>query len=318
MSYHIINERLPLIKHLHIFGCTCYLTRDGENLDKMKEKRDLCVLVGYFTQSKGYRVYNKRTGLIVESIHLRFDEIKEMSETSVANNTSGLVLQRQKASDYDNSDPVLQVSTSLLLPPTILLNKTHYLQRIFTLHQNHQLLKMFMLRKTMIIKPKMNLPILSVNRYEKLLSLPHTILEVVDKPFGKNVIKLKWLWKIKKDEDQTVILNKARIVAKGYAQEEGIDFEESFALVARLEAVRIFVAYAAHKSFPIYHMDVKTAFLNGALKEEVYVAQPNGFVDPDYPNKDYLLRKALYGLKQASRSWYDELSNFLISKGFTK
>ncbi|GJT59873.1 retrovirus-related pol polyprotein from transposon TNT 1-94 [Tanacetum coccineum] len=120
------------------------------------------------------------------------------------------------------------------------------------------------------------------------------------------------------DEDQTVIRNKARLVAKGYAQEEGIDFEESFAPVARLEAVRIFVAYAAHKSFPIYQMDVKMAFLNGPLKEEVYVAQPNGFVDPDHPDKVYHLRKALYGLKQAPRAWYDELSKFLISKGFTK
>ncbi|GJR11318.1 retrovirus-related pol polyprotein from transposon TNT 1-94 [Tanacetum coccineum] len=120
------------------------------------------------------------------------------------------------------------------------------------------------------------------------------------------------------DEDQTVIRNKARLVAKGYAQEEGIDFEESFAPVARLEAVRIFVAYAAHKSFPIYQMDVKTAFLNGLLKEEVYVAQPDGFVDPDHPDKVYRLRKALYGLKQAPRAWYDELSKFLISKGFTK
>ncbi|GJY88335.1 retrovirus-related pol polyprotein from transposon TNT 1-94 [Tanacetum coccineum] len=93
------------------------------------------------------------------------------------------------------------------------------------------------------------------------------VWELVDKPFGKMVIKLKWLWKNKKDEDQTVIRNKARLVAKGYAQEEGIDFEESFAPVARLEAVRIFVAHAAHKSFPIYQMDVKTAFLNGPLKD---------------------------------------------------
>ncbi|GKE13486.1 retrovirus-related pol polyprotein from transposon TNT 1-94 [Tanacetum coccineum] len=144
------------------------------------------------------------------------------------------------------------------------------------------------------------------------------VWELVDKSFSKNVIKLKWLWKNKKDEDQTVIRNKARLVAKGYAQEEGIDFEESFAPVARLEAVRIFVAYAAHKSFPIYQMDVKTAFLNGPLKEEVYVAQPDGFVDPDHPDKVYRLRKALYGLKQAPRAWYDELSKFLISKGFTK
>ncbi|GJU43263.1 retrovirus-related pol polyprotein from transposon TNT 1-94 [Tanacetum coccineum] len=93
------------------------------------------------------------------------------------------------------------------------------------------------------------------------------------------------------------------LTPKGYAQEEGIDFEESFAPVARLEAVRIFVAYAAHKSFPIYQMDVKTAFLNGPLKEEVYVAQPDGFVDPDHPDKVYRLRKALYGLKQAPRAW---------------
>nr|GFA25848.1 retrovirus-related Pol polyprotein from transposon TNT 1-94 [Tanacetum cinerariifolium] len=150
------------------------LTRDGENLDKMKEKGDPCILVGYSTQSKGNRVYNKRTRLIVKSIHLRFNEIKEMSETSVA---------------------------------------------------------------------------------------------------------------------------------KGYAQEKGIDFEESFALVARLEAVRIFVSYDAHKSFLIYQMDMKMIFLNHLLKEEVYFAQPDGFIDPDHPEKVYHLRKALYGLKQAPRAW---------------
>ncbi|GJU03033.1 retrovirus-related pol polyprotein from transposon TNT 1-94 [Tanacetum coccineum] len=173
---------------------------------------------------------------------------------------------------------------------------------------------MFLLRKTTIIKQmiqNMNLLILSVYRYEKLLSLPHAILpvqrrrqlatdpkiamqeelhqfnrlqvsELVTKPFGKNIINLKWLWNNKKDEDQTIIRNKARLVAKCYAQEEGIDFEESFAL------------------------------------EEVYVAQPDGFVDPDHPEKVYLLRKAIYGLKQAPRAWYGKLSNFLISKGFTK
>nr|GFA15677.1 retrovirus-related Pol polyprotein from transposon TNT 1-94 [Tanacetum cinerariifolium] len=129
----------------------------------------------------------------------------------------------------------------------------------------------------------MNLPILSMLQHKKKLSLPHITLELVNKPFGKSIIRLKWLWKNKKDEDQTVIRNKARLVAKGYAQEEGIDFEESFAPVARLEAVWIFIAYAVHKSFPIFQMDVKTAFLNGPLKEEVYVAQPDGFVDLDHP-----------------------------------
>ncbi|GJU10493.1 retrovirus-related pol polyprotein from transposon TNT 1-94 [Tanacetum coccineum] len=109
-----------------------------------------------------------------------------------------------------------------------------------------------------------------------------------------------------------------RPLSKGYAQKEGINFEESFAPVARLEAVRLFVAYAAHKSFIVYQMDVKTSFLYGPLKEEVYVNQPDGFVDPYHLDQVYRLKKALYGLKQAPRAWYDELSNFLVSKGFSK
>ncbi|GJR88068.1 retrovirus-related pol polyprotein from transposon TNT 1-94 [Tanacetum coccineum] len=144
------------------------------------------------------------------------------------------------------------------------------------------------------------------------------VWELVDRPLCKNVINLKWLWKNKRDEENTVIRNKSRLVAKGYAQKEGIDFEESFAPVARLEAVRLFIAYAAHKSFTVYQMDVKTTFLYGPLKEEVYVNQPDGFVDPYHPDKVYHLKKALYGLKQAPRAWYDELSNFLVSKGFSK
>nr|GFC96438.1 retrovirus-related Pol polyprotein from transposon TNT 1-94 [Tanacetum cinerariifolium] len=104
----------------------------------------------------------------------------------------------------------------------------------------------------------------------------------------------------------------------GYRQEEGIDFEESFAPVARLEAIRIFRAYAAHRNMFVYQMDVKTAFLNGNLREDVYVSQPDGFVDPDNPNHVYKLKKALYGLKQAPRAWYDMLSSFLLSQDFSK
>nr|GFB97496.1 copia protein [Tanacetum cinerariifolium] len=103
-----------------------------------------------------------------------------------------------------------------------------------------------------------------------------------------------------------------------FALTEGVDFEESSAPVARLEAVRLFIAYAAHKSFTIYQMDVKIAFLYSPLKEEVYINQPDGFVDPYHPDKVYRLKKVLYGLKQAPRAWYDELSKFLLSKGFTK
>ncbi|GJV54485.1 retrovirus-related pol polyprotein from transposon TNT 1-94 [Tanacetum coccineum] len=132
------------------------------------------------------------------------------------------------------------------------------------------------------------------------------------------VITLKWIYKVKLDELGGILKNKARLVARGYRQEEGIDFEESFAPVARLDAIRIFLAYAAHMNMIIYQMDVKTTFLNGILREEVYVSQPDGFVDQDNPNHVYKLRKALYGLKQAPRAWYDLLSKFLLSQEFSK
>ncbi|GJU34839.1 retrovirus-related pol polyprotein from transposon TNT 1-94 [Tanacetum coccineum] len=152
-----------------------------------------------------------------------------------------------------------------------------------------------------------------LNQFERL-----QVWELVPRPEGKNVIALKWLWKNKCDAENIVVRNKTRLVAKGYKQEEGIDFEESFAPVARLEAVRMFIAYAAHKNITIFQMDVKTAFLNGPLKEEVYVSQPEGFIDPEFPDHVYRLKKSLYGLKQAPRAWYDKLSSFLIEHGFTK
>nr|GEY53946.1 hypothetical protein [Tanacetum cinerariifolium] len=337
-------------------------TLDGEHLDKMKEKGDLCILVGYSTQSKGYRVYNKRTRMIVESIHIRFDEIKEVSETSVANDTSGLIPQRQKASDYDNSDPVPQlhnVSSSadahvpsqqeldlLFGPlydeffnagsnpkdtqPTMNIQPTSALSTPTYVHAEennddqveedhipddeftnpfcapaHEVAESSSHNTGNSNVPTFNQPQVSEYRWTK----DHPLEQVFGNPSRP---------KNKNDEDQTVIRNKARLVAKGYAQEVGIYFEESFAPVARLEAVWIFIAYSAHKSFLIYQMDVKTSFLNGPLKEEVYVAQPDGFVDPDHPEKVYRLRNALYGLKQAPRAWYNELSKFLTSKGFTK
>ncbi|GJT14079.1 retrovirus-related pol polyprotein from transposon TNT 1-94 [Tanacetum coccineum] len=144
------------------------------------------------------------------------------------------------------------------------------------------------------------------------------VWELVPPPDKAFVITLKWIYKVKLDELGGILKNKARLVARGYRQEEGIDFEESFAPVARLEAIRIFLAFAAHMNMVVYQMDVKTAFLNGNLREEVYVSQPDGFVDPDKPNYVYKLKKALYGLKQAPRAWYDMLSSFLISNDFSK
>nr|GEW87252.1 retrovirus-related Pol polyprotein from transposon TNT 1-94 [Tanacetum cinerariifolium] len=141
---------------------------------------------------------------------------------------------------------------------------------------------------------------------------------LIPTPYNISPLTLKWLFKNKHDEEQTVIRNKSRLVVRGYRQEEGIDLEESFAPVAKIEAIRIFLAYAAHKSFSVFQMDVKTAFFHSSLKEDVYVCQPEGFIDADHPIHVYNLKKALYGLKQAPRAWYDELSTFLLQNHFFK
>ncbi|GJZ43451.1 retrovirus-related pol polyprotein from transposon TNT 1-94 [Tanacetum coccineum] len=276
MAYHIFNDRKPSIKHIHIFGCTSYLTRDGENLDKMKEKGDPCILVGYSTQP-------------------RSPTTKGVSDYD----NSGPVPQLQNVSPSADTTVPLQQELDLLFvplydeffiaepttPTNVNAEENNDNQAEDAQFQQDEFINPFCTPEAMVDSAWIEAMQEELHQFDKL-----QVWELVDKPFCKN----------------------------GYAQEEGIDFKESFAPIARLEAVRIFVAYAAHKSFPIYQMDVKTAFLNGPLKEEVYVAQPDGFVDPGHSEKVYCLRKALYGLKQAPRAWYDELSNFLMFKGFTK
>ncbi|GJT56421.1 retrovirus-related pol polyprotein from transposon TNT 1-94, partial [Tanacetum coccineum] len=311
--YHIINDRKPTLKHLHIFGCTCYITRDGENLDKIKEKGDLYILSLPLSL------------LILPTFNVQPTLEPTTSPTNVnaeENNTDQAVDAQFEAYEFINA----------FAPPGPE-TKDHLLEQV---RGNPS--KPVQTRRQLATDPDMCMFALTVSTAEpkniKESMVDHAwieamheelhkfdrlkVWELVDKPFGKIVINLKWLWKNKKDEDNTVIRNKARLVAKGYKQEEGIDFEESFTPVARLEALWIFSAYTIHKSFPIYQMDVKMAFLNGPLKEEVYVSQLDGFVDPDHLEKVYRLKKALYGLKQAPRAWYDKLSTFLMSKGFTK
>nr|GEW59158.1 hypothetical protein [Tanacetum cinerariifolium] len=317
--YHIINDRKPSIKHLHIFGCICYITKDGKNLDKMKETGDQCILVGYSTQSKGYHVYNKRTRMIVESIHIRFDEIKEVSETSVANNTSGLIPQRQKASDYDNPNlvPQRQDVSSLVdvdVPsqqeldllfgplydeffnagsnPSTNVQSTSVPLTHTNVHaeenNNDQTEEGEQLQDDEFTNP------LCAPAQEVAESSSHNIFQT-RRQLATDLEMCMYALTMSTAESKNIqeaMADSAWIEAMqeelhqfDRLQEEGIDFEESFAPAASLKAVQIFIAYAAHKSFPIFQMDVKTAFLNCPLKEEVYVAQPDGFVDPDHPEK---------------------------------
>ncbi|GJY75461.1 putative ribonuclease H-like domain-containing protein [Tanacetum coccineum] len=143
-------------------------------------------------------------------------------------------------------------------------------------------------------------------------------LEAHDLPNGKRATGTKWVFRNKKDERGIINKNKARLVAQGYTQEEGIDYNEVFAPIARIEAIRLFLAYALFKDFVVYQMDVKSAFLYGKIEEEVYVCQPLGFEDPDFPDKLYKVEKALYGLHHALRAWYKTLSTYLLDIGFQR
>ncbi|GJX42525.1 putative ribonuclease H-like domain-containing protein [Tanacetum coccineum] len=429
--YHIINARKPSVKFFHIFGSLCYIVRDGENLDKMKEKGDACIFVGYSTQSKAYRVFNKRTRMIVETIHVNFDELPQMASDHVSsdpgpqcsttvleqdslspgpqsqenvpqvaetvttsnelellyspmfsellNGTSPVVSKSSAVHAADNLDKCQQhntthnsTTTDVADPPPLNIHSTHQTPtqvttatapeniiqaetntenaqfdddefinihstpvqergetssrhvdslNMHTFYQHHPSAQRWTkdhpleqvignpsqsvrTRRQLETDGEMCMFALTVSRtepknikeamadsawIESMQEELHQfdrldVWELVDRPLCKNVINLKWLWKNKRDEENTVICNKSCLVAKGYAQKEGIDFEESFAPVAR----------------------------------KLYGCSLHGFVDPYHPDRVYRLKKALYGLKQAPRAWYDELSNFLVSEGFSK
>nr|GEZ62560.1 hypothetical protein [Tanacetum cinerariifolium] len=204
--YHIINNRKPSVKFFHIFGSLCCIVRDGENLDKIKEKGDACIFVGCSTQSRAYRVFNKRTRVIMKSIHVNFDKLPLM------------------ASDHVNSDPAPECQNHPL--EQVIGNPLQSVRTSRQLESDGEMC-MFALTK-------------ELHQFDRL-----DVWELVDRPLCTNVINLKWLWKNKRDEENT------------------------------LEVVRLFIAYAAHKSFTVYQMDVKTSFLYGPLKEEVLYMDSN-------------------------------------------
>ncbi|GJZ48917.1 putative ribonuclease H-like domain-containing protein [Tanacetum coccineum] len=224
--------------------------------------------------------------------------------------------------DFNNLDTIMIVSPI----PTTRVFKDHPVNQIIgDLHsapQTRRMTKQF--EEHALIEPKKVIQALKDPRWieaiqDKLLQFKlQKVWTLVDLPYGKRAIRTKWVYRNKKDERGIVVRNKARLVAQGYTQEEGIDYDEVFAHVARIEAIMLFLAYASYMDFVVYEMDVKNAFLYGKIEEEVYVCQPLGFEDPEFPNKVYRVEKALYGLHQAPRAWYETLSTYLLENGFKR
>nr|GFA45647.1 retrovirus-related Pol polyprotein from transposon TNT 1-94 [Tanacetum cinerariifolium] len=336
--YHIINDRKPSVKFFHIFGSLCYIIKDGENLDKMKEKENV-------TQPDRTVTMSNELDLLFSPM---FDELlngssKVVSKSSVVT-TADAHNQRQQQNTtplntHTTPAPTCQVPTHA---PTVAstenmnqadmvaeyaqVENDEFINIFCTLVQDrgetssHQVDSLNMCTfyqhhpsehrwtKDHPLEQVIGNPSQSVRTRRQLESDGEMCMFalIVSRTKPKNIKEAMadsaWIETMQKELHQFDRLD------------EGVDFEESFAPVARLEAVRLFIAYVTHKSFTVYKMDVKTAFLYGPLKKEVYVNQPDGFVDPYLPDKVYRLKKALYGLKQAPRAWYDELSNFLVSK----
>nr|GEU51758.1 retrovirus-related Pol polyprotein from transposon TNT 1-94 [Tanacetum cinerariifolium] len=339
--YKILHNKLLDLSFLHVFGTLCYPTNDSENLGKLQPKADIGIFIGYAPTKKAFWIYNRRTRRIVETIHVNFDELTAMaSEQSnfvpaLNEMTPATIIQAESTGspsstivDQDSPSPSKSHTTPETQSSVIPQDVKEDIHDIEVAHMGND--------------PLFGVPIPEVTSAQSSSTLsPHTIVQLdhqilqhnskwtKDHPLDNIIVEPKtykdaltqsgWIEAMQEELNEFERLeNKARLVARGYRQEARIDFEESFASVARLEAIRIFLAYAAYKNMVVYQMDLKTAFLNGNLREEVYVSQPDGFVDQDSPNHVYKLKKALYGLKQAPRAWYDMLSSFLISQDFSK
>ncbi|GJU63843.1 putative ribonuclease H-like domain-containing protein [Tanacetum coccineum] len=349
--YELLHGRPPSISFMRPFGCLVTILNTLDPLGKFDGKADEGFLVGYSINSKAFRVFNTRTKKVEENLHITFLENKpnvvgsgpdwlfdidlltnsmNYEPITVGNQTNG------NASIKDNVDAVLTISPSVsvvgqsfinandlptdpLMPDledtTDLLN-TGIFSGAYDDEDVGAEADLNNLETTMNVSPIPTTRIHKDHPKEQIIGDP--LLAPQTRRMTKSAQEHAMVYRNKKDKRGIVVRNKARLVAQGYTQEEGIDYDEVFAPVARIEAIRLFLAYASFMGFIMYQMDVKSAFLYGTIEEEVYVCQPPGFEDPQFPNKVYKVEKALYGLHQAPRAWYETLSTYLLENGFRR
>ncbi|GJX01034.1 retrovirus-related pol polyprotein from transposon TNT 1-94 [Tanacetum coccineum] len=353
--YELFYGRTPTLSFMRPFGCLVTILNTIDHLGKFDGKADEGFFVGYSLNSKAFRVFNSRTRIVEENLHIRFSEntpnvigsgpdwLFDIDALTRIMNYVPIVTSTQSNSFVGTKIVVVILQVKLEDPK---LFSCRWSKPLSTVDEKKV---MKIKRKRIGIKHSIELPFdlnmpaledysifdfsrndeddgveadmnnLNTTIQEELLQFKlQEVWTLVDLPNGKRAIGTKWVFKNKKDERGIVIRNKARLVAQGYTQEEGIDYDEVFAPVARIEAIRLFLAYASFKDFVVYQMDVKSAFLYGKIEEEVYVCQPPGFEDPNFPDRVYKVEKALYGLHQAPRAWYETLSTYLLDNGFQR
>nr|GEZ25450.1 retrovirus-related Pol polyprotein from transposon TNT 1-94 [Tanacetum cinerariifolium] len=300
--YELLHDRTPSISFMRPFGYPVTILNTLDPLGKFQEKVDEGFLVGYSVCSKAFRVFNNRTRFIQETLHVNFLENKP--------NVAGY---RDLNAEFEDcsANSSNEVNAAGSIVPTVgqnSLNSTNTFSAAGPYNTAEEPKRVHQALKD---------PSWIEAMQEELLQFKmQKFWVLVDLPYGKRAIGTKWVYRNKKDERGIVIRNKVKLVAQGHTQEEGFDYEEVFAPVARIEAIRLFLAYASFMGFMVYQMDVKSAFLYGTIEEEVYVCQPLWFEDRDHLEKVYKVVKALYGLHQAPRAWYETLATYLLENGF--
>nr|GEU74990.1 hypothetical protein [Tanacetum cinerariifolium] len=344
--YEFVHDKKPNHSFLRVSGALCYPTNDTEDLSKLKAKAEIGLFVGYAPNRKGYQIYNKLHILVnlpCPSVSISVDQ----DAPSEGHSPSSSDHQYYSVHHGVAADHSLEVNPFALVDNEPFVNifapnrrsEVSSSEEISIADSNQSTQPYEHLRKwtdshsidNIFRKPFRHVSTQKQLATDALWCFYNSILSKVKPKSFKAAVTEDCLFEamqeeihefdrlqVKLDEYGDVLKNKARLVAKGYSQKEGIDFEESLAPVAILKAIRIFIANATSKNMTVYQMDVKTVFLNGELKEEVYVSQPECFIDPNHPKHIYRLKKALYGLKQAPRAWYDTLSRFLLANEFSK
>ncbi|WZZ60567.1 hypothetical protein YC2023_060674 [Brassica napus] len=336
--YEVLCKKRPNVSHLRVFGCIGYAKIDGAKLKKLDDRSRMLVHLGTEPGSKAYRLYDPNSRRIVVSRDVIFDEEKgwnwsrESSEAQGNESFDVVIYDHGQIENKTLEDAVKQesieeevVEDDEIAPPPLRRSERQTTQPkylddyVLLAEELGEEVLMYINSETRNFEEAKGSREWTKACEEEIESIiKNKTWIMVNLPIGAKAIGLKWVFKLKRNSDGSINKYKARLVAKGYVQQYGVDFEEVFAPVARIETIRLLISLAATNGWEVHHLDVKTAFLHGELKEIVYVSQSEGFEMKGQENKVYRLNKALYGLRQAPRAWNHKLNTILVELGFRK
>ena len=298
--YEAWYDHKPTVHHLRIFGCICYYQVPESKRSKLDNRAQKGIFMGYGSSCKGYRIFCLKTEKIILSRDVKFYEAAAWYWENKKDAHVDLYPKQQPKFATDDLVDDLPVRATK------------------SLEDIYQRCSLVVNEPTSYAEAQESRAWRSAMQAELDMINKNETWQLVDRPTNRKVIGVRWVFKTKLNPDGSICKHKAKLVVKGYAQQYGVDYQETFSPVARYDTIKLLLAFATHNSWQIHQLDVKSAFLNGLLTEEIFVEQPDGFLIHGKENQVYLLKKALYGLKQAPRAWYERMDSHLMQLGFSR